>query len=426
MTFEESKEIIKQHGGIFLSSERRKIGKARRQYIKFQCENGHITEKRYEAFGKTWCFECTKLTIEDAHKLAEKRGGKFISEKYINNSTKYKWSCENEHIFEAQYNNVQQGRSWCKKCWCYSLEDMQNLALSKGGKCLTENFTNASLKLKWECRIGHTWQAIGSDIVRGQWCPECVTTICERTCRKILEFLYKKDFPKKRPPWLKLSTGGRLELDGYCKDLNIAFEYNGTQHYNFVRFWHKTQECFEMHQKRDEEKLRLCREKGVKLIVIPYTVKYYDLYRYIRDLCLDLSEDIPQSIDYEILDIRAPEQDKLQMIRKHVENKHEGELISKTYVNTKTKLQFRCKNGHLFFTTWGSISQGGFCKKCFYLSLKLATTKRILEFAAEHKLEMISEYQICKTLLELRCQVCDRMISKTWDNLRNNKRVCCR
>jgi hypothetical protein len=274
MTIKESKEIIKQRGGIFLRSERRKIGKRSRIFIKYQCEKGHISEKVDHSFTKTWCFECMKLTIEDAHKLAEKRGGKFLSEKYVNNATKYKWECEKGHIFEAQYGNVRTGH-WCKKCWCYSLEDLHNLALLKGGRCLTiENFCDTGQKLKWECCDGHVWEARGGDIVHGGWCPSCSSTICERTCRKILEFLYKKDFPKKRPMWLKNSTGGRMELDGYCQDLNIAFEYNGVQHYKFVRFWHKTKERLEMRQKHDIEKINLCRENGVNLIVIRYTVKY--------------------------------------------------------------------------------------------------------------------------------------------------------
>ncbi len=426
MTLEESKEIIKQHGGIFLDSEWRKIGKARRQYIKFQCENGHIIEKRSDTFAKTWCVECTKLTIEHAHKLAEKRGGKFLSEKFVGANVTYKWSCKNDHIFEARYYNVHTGK-WCKKCrcYCYSLEDMQNLAVSKGGVCLSENFITTAHKLKWKCRQGHIWEATGPNIRQGRWCPECVTTICERTCRKILEFLYKKDFSKKRPLWLKNSTGGRMELDGYCQDLNIAFEYNGSQHYKFVRFWHKTKEGLQTRQKHDEEKLKLCQENGIRLIVIPYTVKYHDLYGYIRDLCPDVSDDVPKRIDYEILDIRGMEQDKLQMIRKYVEDKYEGELLSKQYVNNITRLRFSCKNGHTFLQTWGTILSGSFCKKCTYLPIKLVMTKRVLEFAAEHKAEMISEYKNARIPLEFRCQLCEKVVNRCWDSMRNKKTICC-
>jgi hypothetical protein len=143
-------------------------------------------------------------------------------------------------------------------------------------------------------------------------------------------------------------------------------------------------------------------------------------------LCPDISDDIPESIDYKILDIRGPEQDKLQMVKKYVQDKYKGELISKQYVNNKTRLEFRCKNNHTFFQTWACISQGSFCKICStYLPIKLAMTKKVLEFSTKHKIEMISEYQTSKIHLEFRCQVCEKIMKKTWNKLRYQKRVCC-
>ena len=31
----------------------------------------------------------------------------------------------------------------------------------------------------------------------------------------------------------------------------------------------------------------------------------------------------------------------------------DGELLSKNYINNTTKLEFKCKNGHVFKNTWG-------------------------------------------------------------------------
>jgi len=52
-----------------------------------------------------------KLTIEEMQRIAESRGGKCLSEKYINNRTKLKWQCEKGHIWEAAPR-----RSWCPYC----------------------------------------------------------------------------------------------------------------------------------------------------------------------------------------------------------------------------------------------------------------------------------------------------------------------
>lgn len=63
---------------------------------------------------KAWCYECTKNTANDAHKLAEELGWKFLLEKYNNCKTKYKWQCKNGHIIGMTYNNACSGKG-CKK-----------------------------------------------------------------------------------------------------------------------------------------------------------------------------------------------------------------------------------------------------------------------------------------------------------------------
>ncbi|KKL74823.1 hypothetical protein LCGC14_2061080, partial [marine sediment metagenome] len=56
-----------------------------------------------------------------------------------------------------------------------------------------------------------------------------------------------------------------------CKELKLAFEYNGQQHYERIPHWHRTIDVFVKQQKRDAKKIVLCREKGITLIIIPYT-----------------------------------------------------------------------------------------------------------------------------------------------------------
>jgi hypothetical protein len=49
----------------------------------------------------------------------------------------------------------------------------------------------------------------------------------EILCREIFEKLLPgHKFPKANPSFLR-----GLELDGYCKELGIAFEYNGSHHF---------------------------------------------------------------------------------------------------------------------------------------------------------------------------------------------------
>ncbi len=110
----------------------------------------------------------------------------------------------------------------------------------------------------------------------------------EERCREIFQDIFNKPFAKIRPDFLKNKKSGKnLELDGYNKDLNLAFEYQGAQHYNFTPYFHKSQEHFADQVYRDKLKQEICDDKGITLIVIPYNVPYEDLRDYIE---LKLSE----------------------------------------------------------------------------------------------------------------------------------------
>ncbi len=63
-----------------------------------------------------------------------------------------------------------------------------------------------------------------------------------------------------------------LELDIYIPKLELAFEYMGKQHYEWVKFFH-TKEKFEAQKYRDRCKKKLCKLKGIKLIKIKYDEK---------------------------------------------------------------------------------------------------------------------------------------------------------
>lgn len=52
-------------------------------------------------------------------------------------------------------------------------------------------------------------------------------------------------------------TGRNLELDGWCEELNLGFEYQGPQHESYNEFFHKNIEEFEKQQIRDKLKKNL-------------------------------------------------------------------------------------------------------------------------------------------------------------------------
>ena len=67
-----------------------------------------------------------------------------------------------------------------------------------------------------------------------------------------------------RPSWLH-----GLELDIYVPDLQIAFEYQGQQHFFPIEAW-GGEDALRRLQARDERKRQICKQRGVTLITVDY------------------------------------------------------------------------------------------------------------------------------------------------------------
>lgn len=67
-----------------------------------------------------------------------------------------------------------------------------------------------------------------------------------------------------RPEWFNLN-GIRLEFDFYIESLKCGIEVQGSQHYEFVEFFHRTYEEFLKQIERDNAKKILCNKFGIKL-----------------------------------------------------------------------------------------------------------------------------------------------------------------
>lgn len=113
----------------------------------------------------------------------------------------------------------------------------------------------------------------------------------EAICRQSLESIYKKQFPRCRPDFLKNPlTGYNLELDMFNEELMIALEEQDISHVAYPNRYHKTKEEFIKRVQYDKYKADRCAEHGVYLITLPYTVPINQIYNYIL-------ERIPENIN---------------------------------------------------------------------------------------------------------------------------------
>ena len=147
--------------------------------LSWECSEFHSWKATPDTIKRgRWCPECSgskQLTIEGVQELAIERGGKCLSDEYDNSSTKLRWECSERHVWKAALDSIKQG-SWCPECsgsQNLTIEEMQEVAVERGGQCLSDEYINTTANLRWQCAEHHKWEAAPDSITQGSWCPEC-------------------------------------------------------------------------------------------------------------------------------------------------------------------------------------------------------------------------------------------------------------
>ncbi|PGK52138.1 hypothetical protein CN918_30570 [Priestia megaterium] len=184
----EMKEIARSRSGECLSPTYINA----HTHLAWKCHKGHVWEaKPHNVKRGSWCPNCKnrnpKYTIEDMHTLAQEKDGECLSETYVFSKQKLKWKCKEGHTWEATPSAIRIGR-WCPICARQkrarkklTIEEMHELAIEKGGKCLSSVYVNNNTPLTWECEKGHTWDSIPRSVKKGSWCPSCGSRRAGRT-----------------------------------------------------------------------------------------------------------------------------------------------------------------------------------------------------------------------------------------------------
>lgn len=180
LTIDDMRQFAIKKGGWCLSEEY--VNQS--NYLIWKCSEGHVWEAKYKRIRNgSWCPICSRKsrrgkqrlnrTIDDMRQIAKDRGGDCLSETYINVSTKLLWKCKEGHTWEAPPSTIKKG-SWCPICSRNSetrkqnlkltIDDMRQIAKERSGDCLSDIYVNSHTKLLWQCKEGHTWEAIPSNI----------------------------------------------------------------------------------------------------------------------------------------------------------------------------------------------------------------------------------------------------------------------
>jgi hypothetical protein len=415
LSIEDMMELAKSKGGQCLSSEY----KNNTSPLTWQCSKGHI----WTAPGGTirnqgsWCPKCfgkdKEVNLKTLQEISIAKGGRCLAHTYKKAHEKLEFECKLGHKWMASATSIKSG-TWCQKCHNINIGSEENgitldflnsIAKRKGGKMISNNYINSGLPIEWECANGHRWFAKYDHIKKDSWCPICSSGISENVTRLILEHITQKQFPKKKPTWLLSESGSRLELDGFNEEINIAFEYNGVQHYQFNKRFHNNLIDLEKRIADDIHKQNLCKKNGVFLIIVKYDIPKESIFQFVLNQLRKHPEHIhiiQKSDEIDFRDLDTWKKNEIIKMQRIAETK-EGLCLSENYLGNKTKLIWKCKFEHIWEANPSDIKSGKWCPACRGQDKKV-NYDFILEKVKEKGGKCISkEYSDAKTKLLLEC-----------------------
>ena len=343
------------------------------------------------------------------------------------------FECLYGHTWKTYISNIQLDLSGCKECYRpkITLNMVKNKIKEKNYKLLNEeSYQNSRCKSKFQCYFGHIWETYIHNVYSEKsGCPECSIGNCEMISIFIINKLFNTRFYKTRS-----ILPSKLELDGYNKDLNLAIEYNGIQHYEEIKNYFHKEGSLEDQQKRDNQKLKECEELGITLIIIPYTYNTFDI---IKEFIISQLEQLDKyknlynkNLDWDTLktefykeyELLKENPDEFEELKHIIESK-KGICISDKYINTKVKLTIQCKNNHIFEINSTDLKRNRWCKLCAH---NAPMTKEIINnIIKENNLIMLDEYIKSNTSYKFKCNN-NHIFNSSWDNMKQRYKKGCR
>jgi hypothetical protein len=233
------------------------------------------------------------------------------------------------------------------------IEEILSVILSKGGNLLDGKYEGGKSLFKVKCDKKHIWSARADHLKRGVWCPFCAgnvrSNIEEMRCiarkkggeclsteyggnNRKLRWRCNKGHEWETTPghikngsWCPVCAGNRPKSIGIFKEL--ANERNG--------------ECLSANYVSMHTKLKWRCEKGHEWMATPSSVKR-------GSWCPYCSGNVKLTLE----ELKALAKDR------------DGQCLSKEYVNNRTKLRWKCREGHEWAATPAHVKNGTWCPIC--------------------------------------------------------------
>lgn len=230
----------------------------------------------------------TRKTQEQIVKEVEQatNGRLSLIGKYQGAQAKTEFRCnECGYDWETRPNDVLQGKSGCPKCahripW--NTEKFKHFVYEATGleyEVLTEYQTMLDPIVIRHNTCRHAFRTTPNTFKKGHRCPRCWSSTSEKLIEKWLKDRGISYVPQ------KIFVGCRdkrsLPFDFYIPRYNLAIEYDGEQHYRSVEYFGGDVK-FQKQRQHDAIKDRYCKDHGINLLRIPYTVTGNDIGEIIQ------------------------------------------------------------------------------------------------------------------------------------------------
>lgn len=194
---------------------------------------------------------------------------------YANIKSKVTIICPTHGVFEQKADSHISGHG-CNKC---KYDDMrltlsEFISNSNHKHDFKYDYTKVKLttvneKVTIICDKHGEFEQRASNHLNGNGCPSCTRSLGEEYISSHLDtmgitYTTQHTFSDCRHRRL-------LPFDFYLPNHNMVIEYHGQQHYEFVKFFHRTYDHFELRVLRDNIKQQYCENNGIRYIQIKYT-----------------------------------------------------------------------------------------------------------------------------------------------------------
>jgi len=330
------------------------------------------------------------------------------------------------------------------------MDELRLFANKKNGECLSDGkYTGSKSPYMWKCNnCGCGWITTWHSIkCMKSWCPTCSSGLSENICRHALEEITGYKFPK-ISKFAKSDTTRGFEIDCYNEELQIGLEYDGIQHSQYTPRFHGGADSgkFEAQQARDINKNEKCKEMGVSLLRVDYTVSRTELrthvHALIRGLILEhkLSIELVDPVNF-ISDIEFG--NNVSKVCSNKSSEYMEQLIpiikskkailhSTSCDSWKSPIEITCKNNHSFTTNLDNLLRDPprWCSECANNRvLEEVHVREILEPKGYKFIKMYKRNYVSKNGIKNRICItykCDigHIVDVLWDNHSNDHKRC--